>query len=102
MVLFSYCFLFEKPVITLDIPKHNLTEFEADDMKEFWDDKVNRQIGALVDENNINQLNEIVNETLKKTSSDHIISLRNETIANWSNSSEKVVEYLLEASAREK
>jgi len=95
-IRFDYAFLFNKPVITLDIPRQNLTDFEADDLAEDWADQACKEIGVVVDQETINDLEPMICRLLKNYDNRGNKAMRDSVIANWSHSSEKIVDYLLQ------
>ena len=95
-IRFDYAFLFNKPVITLDIPRLNLAEFEGEDVDECWSNQASKKIGTVVDKSNVDNLNQIVTETLGSNSIENMEVLRDKFVVNWSRSSEKIVAYLLD------
>jgi len=95
-IRFDYAFLFNKPVITLDIPRQNLTDFEADDLAEDWADQACEKIGVVVDKKSISGLGQTVSQLLKNPDTRDIRAMRDSVIVNWPHSSEKIVDYLLQ------
>jgi hypothetical protein len=95
-IRFDFAFLYNKPVITLDIPKESREEFEAIYLDQPWAEMVSSQIGSVVTHKSIDRLTEIVKSTLKDFSRQKLQDLRDTTIANFGNSAPKIVTYLFE------
>jgi hypothetical protein len=95
-IRFDFAFLYNKPVITLDIPKESREEFESIYLEQPWAEMVSTQIGPVVNHKSINQLTEIVKSTLKDFPQQKLLELRDTTIANFGNSAPKIVAYLFE------
>ena len=93
---FDYAFLYQKPIITLDIKKENLAEFEQSDLSESWYDHAAFQIGAVVNHNSIAKITTIVSSTLNSDMSSDIEAFREKTVKNFGNSARPIVEYLFQ------
>ena len=91
---FDYAFLYEKPVISLDIPVGSLTEFEANELEENWNDTASAKIGETIDLATINELPKIVNKVLATDKAKEIQSFREETVINFGNCSSHIISYL--------
>lgn len=91
---FDYAFLYEKPIITLDIKREILSEFEQSDLKENWYDFAAHQIGTVVDHDSIPQISAIVSTSLKSDMSSNIAAFREKTVKNFGCSARPIVEYL--------
>jgi CDP-glycerol glycerophosphotransferase (TagB/SpsB family) len=91
---FDYAFLYEKPIITLEVPKENLSEFEADDLEDSWYDDAASRIGAVVSKDEIGSITEIVSTLLKKSDSRTLAEFRNATLVNFGNSAPFIVEHI--------
>lgn len=47
-IRFDYAFIYERPVVTLEIPDRNMSAYECADMGERWDHALEREIGAVI------------------------------------------------------
>ncbi|WP_375748239.1 CDP-glycerol glycerophosphotransferase family protein [Vibrio sp. HN007] len=98
-IRFDYAFLHEKPIITLDIPKDKLSEFELSDLNESWYESASLRIGRVLNKDSVCHLNEIVDETLRSNFISDIRTFRQETVQNFGNSAPHVVDYILKANS---
>lgn len=93
---FDYAFLYEKPIITLEISKGDLNGFEADDLDVLWNDSAGAKIGKTVNSQSIKDLPEIVSQVVKNYSASDITAFRDETVINFGNSATEIAIYLSE------
>ncbi len=100
-IRFDFAFLFNRPVITLDIPKENLEGYEAVDLEEVWSDKVSDLISTVVDKGSIDSISEIVPELLRNFREKDMQEVRENFVANWTESAVKIVDYLTTAAQGE-
>jgi hypothetical protein len=91
---FDYAFLYEKPIITLEIPKENLVEFEASDLNKAWYDNAAERIGVTANADTITDIADIVQGILNTHTSKDLLSFRNETLVNFGNCAPHIVEFL--------
>ncbi len=94
-IRFDFAFLYNKPVITLDIPIESREEYEAVYLDQPWTEMVANQIGAVVNHESIDNLSEIVNSTLHDFPRQKLKKLRDATVANFGNSAPEIVSYIL-------
>ena len=95
-IRFDYSFLTSRPVITLQIKTEELKEYEFNYIKERWDEKNEKIIGKVINEDNLNTLiGEIdsLNKNLDNTSC--IQKLKKETLYSAGESSKNIVDFLL-------
>jgi len=93
-IRYDFAFLFNRPVVTIDIPNDNLSEYEMFEFPSNWDNKSREIIGSVV--SSINELNYVFLNNLieSKTTKININELRKETVQNMGNSSEIIVKKL--------
>lgn len=91
---FDYAFLYEKPIITLEIPRGNLTEFEAIDLDEHWHESAAHKIGKIVDGEKIMDIADIVSDVIKTRSSSDLQSFRQQTVMNFGKCAPNIVNYI--------
>ena len=89
-IRYDYSFLVGNPVITLKIEKSKLNEFEASDLTESWDKKTEKQLGPVI---NFEDLNNLLNY-LKSSESLKSHSLKKETLHTIGDSSKLIVNYI--------
>lgn len=94
-VRFDYAFLYEKPVITLDIPRDKQLEYEGQFMSEIWTDVVARRLGRVLGHGDVGGIVEIVKDVFESGAADGVKKLRDETIANLGSSAKAVVDELM-------
>ena len=84
---FDFAFLYEKPVITLDIPVRNPELYEVADLGVIWEDTVAARLGEVVSPEDFNNIVPVVERALK-TPSSAIAAFREESVAYWGRSGE--------------
>jgi len=95
-IRFDYAFLYEKPVITLDIPYEKQLEYEGQYMSEIWTDKAAKHLGRVLGHNDIDSIVNIVKEVLSSKTVGDVRSFKTETITNLGVSAKAVVDVLSE------
>ncbi len=95
---FDYAFTYEKPVISLEVPRENLFLFEADDLAEIWGEQATHEIGSFIKKSEIKTLTKIVEKTLLQNTNLDLKEFRQKTIKNLGNSSEYIADYLAQPS----
>lgn len=91
---FDYAFLYERPIITLEIPRGNLSEFEAIDLDELWHESAAYKIGAIANNNTIGDIANIARNVLKTHTTSELESFKQQTVANFGECAPKVVKYI--------
>lgn len=94
-IRFDYAFLYEKPVITLDIPREKQLEYEGQFMSEIWTDSAAKRLGRVLGHEEVGNVVEIVKEVLASGTAEDVKSFRDETITNLGNSAKAVVDELV-------
>ena len=94
-IRFDYAFLYEKPVITLDIPREKQTEYEGQFMSEIWTDSAARRLGRVIGHEDMADIVSIVGDVLSEGASDGVRQFRDETITNLGSSVKAVVDELV-------
>lgn len=95
-IRFDYAFLYEKPVITLDIPREKQLEYEGQFMSEIWTDSAAKRLGRVLGHEEVGNVVEIVKEVLESGAAEGIEKFRDETITNLGASAKAVVGELVE------
>ena len=93
-IRFDFAFLYEKPVISLEIPRESRSVFESDYMEVTWADRMVEEIGVNVNSENLNQIDKVVKNTIASFSIETLGDLRDRYVANFRRSSITIVEYL--------
>ena len=94
-IRFDYAFLYEKPVITLDIPRGKQLEYEGQFMSEVWTDSAASRLGRVIGHGDVENVVKIVEDVLAAGSGEGLASFRNETVANLGRSAKAVVDELV-------
>ena len=94
----DFLFLYQKPIITLEIPFENMKDFEIADLGESWIEKELRQLGYTLGKDCIEKLPTIVHKTILMTSAKEIVDFREKNVYNYGCSGEVIAEYLIEIS----
>ncbi|MFT5935766.1 MAG: hypothetical protein ACJA2D_001765 [Pseudohongiellaceae bacterium] len=93
-IRFDFAFLYEKPVVSLEIPAESRSIFESDYMGFTWADTMVEKIGVRVNSENLNDIDEIVGNAITSFTTESLGDLRNRYVANFGRSATAVVDYL--------
>ena len=93
----DFLFIYQKPIITLEMPFGDMQDFEFAVLKESWKEKALATMGYTVSRDQIDSIVSIVENELKEKTTDQILAFRDENIYNWRNSGEKIADYLIES-----
>ena len=93
-IRFDYAFLYQRPVITLEIEAAAMPGYELDDLDEIWMDSAASQIGKLIKKSDIDALSEIVRELLDGFDPRPLIEFRERTIVNFGQAGKAIAEHL--------
>ena len=91
---FDYAFLYEKPIISLEVPKEKLVDFEAEALNETWYDQATEKIGISANAETICDIADIVRRLLSSNTSKDLVQFRDETLVNFGNSAPHIVDYI--------
>jgi len=80
---FDFAFVYEKPVITLEIPSAAMPGYERDDLASIWSDSAEKEIGFCLAEKDLNQLPDFVEKAMQEYDPDRIRKFRDSTLANY-------------------
>lgn len=94
-IRFDYAFLYEKPVITLDIPHEKQLEYEGQYMEEIWTDTAAKRLGRVLGHGDIENIVTIVRDVLSSGATTDIRIFRDETIVNLGSSANAIVDWVL-------
>ena len=94
-IRFDYAFLYEKPVITLDIPHEKQLKYEGQFMSEIWTDSAAKRLGCVLTHSDIDDIVSIVNGVLESGAANGVRSFRDETISNLGTSAKAIVDELV-------
>ncbi len=93
-IRFDFAFLFQKPVITLDIAQQAMPGFEREDMNELWMDGAAGEIGVVLKPEEIKDIALRVEKMLSEYDSEKISQYRDQTISNFGFAGEAMAQYL--------
>ena len=91
-IRFDFAFLYERPVLTLDIPLKDLSMYEASLIGSLWEEEHSEQLGLRLQLNEKEKIIESVKQALQITPMD-IQKFRSNTIKNWEHSAEAIVDW---------
>jgi hypothetical protein len=91
---FDFSFIYEKPVISVNIPSSAMPGFERDDLVSIWSDTVGKRIGTVIEKTQLKDIVEIIKITYSHNSSRMLQEFREETISNYKNAGAVFAKYL--------
>ena len=92
----DFLLLYQKPIITLEIPLENMADFELADLGESWMEQKLGQVGYRLGKDRIEELPTIVRETIATKTPEEIIAFREQNVYNYKCSGEVIAKYLIE------
>lgn len=92
----DFLFIYQKPIITLEIPFENMTDFEMADLGESWKEQALKNMGYTLGKDRIEDLPDIVHEVISTKAPEEIIAFREKNIYNYKRSGEVIANYLIE------
>ena len=96
MIRIDFLFLYQKPVITLEMPFEDFMDFEIADLGESWTEQALKKLGYTLGKDRIEELPKIVLETIKTKTPESILAFREKNIYNYKHSGEVIANYLIE------
>ena len=101
-IRFDYAFLYQKPVISLEVPLDAMPGFERDDMSELWMEEAEIKIGLKVAKEDIEKIIGFVEQALNEKGSDEIVTYRESVIKNFGLAGEAIAKYVKQVLIGEK
>ncbi|HQQ67480.1 MAG TPA: CDP-glycerol glycerophosphotransferase family protein [Candidatus Cloacimonadota bacterium] len=93
---FDFAFIYEKPVLTLEIPESVMSGFERDDMDEIWSDGAALEIGQAINRREAEtNLESHVMKTLELFDARRIRQYRDANVANFGCAAQAITDYLV-------
>lgn len=90
---FDFAFIFNKPVITLQINTELMPGYERYDLSSIWMEEAEKKIGPIINKDSIYNINEIIEKAIEEFHPNRIINFRNETVVNYGKAGEAIAEY---------
>ena len=96
----DFMFLYEKPVITLEVPNSSIEEFEMLYLQYSWLEEQLAENGYVVNHDNVKDIAEVVKKAVQDVDVAKIREFRNKSVCNWGRSGEIIADYLVQESKR--
>jgi len=96
-IRYDFAFIYGKPVITLKIPHRAMPGFERDDLSSTWMDEAAREIGTVLEPEEIADIEKYTAQIHEAFDEERIIKLRDSMVANFGNSAEAMVRQMTKA-----
>lgn len=94
-IRFDFAFLYEKPVLSLEIPAAAMPGFERDDLKEIWSETAAYEIGTVIGEKELNSaLESYLLDTLQNFNAQRIGRYRDSLVQHFGAAAPAIVDYL--------
>lgn len=95
-VRIDFLFLYQKPIITLEMPLEDMTEYEIVDIGGSWTENALKDLGYTVGKDQIEDLPHIVTKVISTKTSEEIINFRTKNVYNYGHCGEIIADYLIE------
>ena len=96
MIRIDFLLLYQKPIITLEMPFEDFMDFEIADLGESWTEQALKKLGYTLGKDQIEELPKIVLETIGTKTSESIVAFREKNIYNYRHSGEVIADWLIE------
>lgn len=93
-IRFDFAFLYERPVLTLDIPSTDLSQYEASIIGKLWEEEQATKIGIRLTVDEKELIVSSVEQALKLQSSD-LVTIREKSLVNFAHAGEAVADWLI-------
>jgi CDP-glycerol glycerophosphotransferase (TagB/SpsB family) len=94
-IRFDFAFIYEKPVLSVRLPLDDADEYEFNDLGEIWEDQAQYLLGTVIEpQTDTEDIIGKIEEALRFKPSE-IDTLRQTTVANIGESSERIVNWCL-------
>lgn len=94
-VRFDFAFIFMKPVITLEIPKDKINDFEGIYLNDNFTDQISGEIGITLNHRSINSIVDSIDAVLGSFSAERLENLRADVLPLFGNSAQAISDYLI-------
>ena len=92
-IRFDFLFVHNKPVITLDIKKDEMTGYERENLDKNWTDESNYEIGPVLDKKTIHNLDYEIENLMNNFNKLKILKYRDETIYNLGKGADSITNF---------
>lgn len=93
-VRFDFALLYNRPVITIDVPIRNVAQYELSDLDTFWDNEVAPELGAILKPNELGELDATIKKVLGVSRPD-ILAFRDRYISNYGCAGPFIADWLI-------
>ena len=94
-IRFDFSFIYEKPVITLEIEQTEMPGFERELLDSIWSSEIEKKISTIINKSNIININQTILNTINEFRGDEIKKLKEKTITNFGKASPEITDYLI-------
>ena len=93
-IRFDFAFIYQRPVLSLELGLDDMPGFEREDMTELWMDKAAHNIGIVLSKSDTDDIIRYVNEVTKEYRADTIIAYRDKVISNYADAGDAIARYI--------
>ncbi|MDO4179047.1 MAG: CDP-glycerol glycerophosphotransferase family protein [Phascolarctobacterium sp.] len=93
----DFMFLYNKPVITLDVPLGSMDDFEIVHLPDSWLEENLARLGYTLNHETVKDIVAAVTNISNKTTVEDILKFREEALSNWGRVGEVIADYLVQA-----
>lgn len=94
----DFMLVYNKPVITLEVPTESMQQFESKYMEEIWIEEQIAKYGRKLNHESVVNIVDVVREVTNDDMSVSLCNFRDKHVFNWGHSGEIVADYLIETS----
>jgi len=93
-IRFDFAFLYQRPVISLEVEVDDMPGFEREDMSELWMDEAATNIGIKIGKPEIAEIGKHVESALQSHDNQSIVSYRDSVVCNYGRAGEAIATYI--------
>ena len=93
-IKYDFAFVYEKPVITLNIPLDSIKDFDTSNLRAEWITEVERNIGCIVEKGEEKDIAAKISDTVKSCNPEYLREYRKHIVANYGDAGKAVAEHL--------
>ncbi|HOH46250.1 MAG TPA: CDP-glycerol glycerophosphotransferase family protein [Candidatus Cloacimonadota bacterium] len=90
---FDFAFVYEKPVITMEIPEQAMPGYEREELPGIWASTIEQEIGLYLKEADVSQISDYIERAMAEYSPERIRKIRSTTVVNYAQCGPAIAEF---------